>query len=88
MEGFQEAFEEEDKGKKKKKKNQNEDDKMETQFLETFQMNMAINGAMNMAKNSFWPKDLFYTIMVKGNVEEKSENKNFDASASEGIIFE
>jgi hypothetical protein len=86
MESFKDAFEEEEKGKKKKKKK--EDDLEAKEFLNSFQMNIAINGEMNLSKNTFWPLDLFYNLTAKGNVMENKENKGFDVTSSEKIIFE
>ena len=77
MESFKDAFDEGEKGKKKKKKVK-EDDLEAKEFLNSFQMNMAIDGEMNLSKNTFWPLDLFYTLTVKGNVMENKENKGFD----------
>jgi hypothetical protein len=86
MESFKDAFDEGEKGKKKKKKVK-EDDLEANEFLNSFQMNMAIDGEMNLSKNTFWPLDLFYTLTVKGNVMENKENKGFDVTSSEKIIF-
>lgn len=86
MESFKDAFDEGEKGKKKKKKVK-EDDLEAKEFLNSFQMNMAIDGEMNLSKNTFWPLDLFYTLTVKGNVMENKENKGFDVTSSEKIIF-
>ena len=86
MESFKDAFDEGEKGKKKKKKVKEEDLEAK-EFLNSFQMNMAIDGEMNLSKNTFWPLDLFYTLTVKGNVMENKENKGFDVTSSEKIIF-